>query len=107
MPEWVVPWLEELTSMHYSQKVLRVRLHISSPESEEEVRHADTGVLRLELRAGRCAPLDIIDEEVLDQVGAMVVTVCGPSTYSESVKEAVRSRVDASSLDFFEELFSY
>jgi predicted ferric reductase len=100
--EWVEPWLEELADMRHFREVVRIRLYVSRltldgrPNPEY-----------LQVRPGRCDPQEVVDEEVLAQVGAMAVSVCGPASFNNSVRAAVRKRVCIRNIDFFEEAFSY
>jgi aspartokinase-like uncharacterized kinase len=56
---------------------------------------------------GRCNPEIIIDKEMVERVGAMVVTVCGPGAFADEVRRAARRRVHMGVLDFVEEAFTY
>ncbi|KAH7371340.1 ferric reductase [Pyrenochaeta sp. MPI-SDFR-AT-0127] len=103
--QWVQPWLEETAEMQSFLEVVRIRIHISrtlTPESEELPLPA-----YLEVREGRCDPQEVVDEEIMAQVGAMAVSVCGPGGFSDSVRAAARRRMGFRSIDFFEEAFSY
>lgn len=102
--EWIDPWLEELAAMQSFSDVVQVRLYVSRSTPNQ------TDALRLqgkaEIYSQRCNPQDIIDGQIMAQVGAMVVTVCGPGGFNDSVRAAVRRRVGLRSIDFFEEAFS-
>ncbi|KAJ4364625.1 hypothetical protein N0V83_009221 [Neocucurbitaria cava] len=103
--EWIQPWLEELTAMENFREVVRIRIHISRMTLLEiEEMQVPTS---LDVRAHRGDAQDVVDEEILTQVGAMVVSVCGPVGFNERVREAVRLRVGMRSIDFIEESFSY
>lgn len=101
MLEWINPWLDEITSMPNCQNIVRFRIHVSKPVSGEAL------PMGLDVRAGRCDPQDIVDQEVINQIGAMAITVCGPGAYSDAVRAAVRKRMGLRSIDFIEEAFSY
>ncbi|KAF1850702.1 ferric reductase [Cucurbitaria berberidis CBS 394.84] len=103
--EWIQPWLEELTAMKNFREVIRIRIHISKMAAYE----IDETQLPefLDIRTRRCNPQEVVDEEILAQVGAMVVSVCGPGGFSDSVRAAVRRRVCIRSIDLIEETFSY
>lgn len=102
---WVQPWLEEITSMPNFCEVVRVRLHVSRMTSVEVAEESHPEYL--DMRVQRCDPQLVVDEEILAQVGAMVVSVCGAISFSASVREAVRRQVSRSTIDFVEEVFSY
>jgi predicted ferric reductase len=103
--EWVRPWLEEIAAMQNFRRVVRIRLHISRMTSFELQGHSLPSYL--DVKPERCNVKETLDDEVLAQVGAMGVSVCGPSDFSASVRAAVRRRVGVRSIDFFEEAFSY
>jgi hypothetical protein len=102
--DWIQPWLEELAIMPNFSEVVQVRLHVSRPTSKP------AKALPLQDMADiifqRCKPQEIVDEQIMAQIGAMAVTVCGPGGFNDSVRAAVRRRVGLRSIDFFEEAFS-
>ncbi|KAF2122254.1 ferric reductase [Lophiotrema nucula] len=105
MLECVKPWLDEISMMQNFRKVVRIRLHISKEPENPLVEECER--YGLDVRYARCEPQAIVDEEILSQIGAMVVTVCGPGGYSDTVRAAVRRRVQLRNIDFIEEAFSY
>ncbi|KAG9198607.1 hypothetical protein G6514_009783 [Epicoccum nigrum] len=102
--DWIQPWLEELTTIPNFSDVVQLRLHVSRPTSKP------AKALPLQNMADiifqRCKPQEIVDEQIMAQIGAMAVTVCGPGGFNDSVRAAVRRRVGLRSIDFFEEAFS-
>jgi predicted ferric reductase len=102
---WVQSWLDEIATMQNFRRVVRIRLHISRMASSEP--DGRTLPIYLEVKPGRCNVQETLDDEVLAQVGAMAVSVCGPGGFSDSVRAAVRRRVSVRSIDYFEEAFSY
>lgn len=102
---WVQSWLDEISLIRGFGKVVRIHLYVSRLTSLE----AGMGSLPVyaDVKLGRCHVQSVLDEEVLAQVGAMAVSVCGPKGLSDSVRAAVRRRVGVRSIDFFEEAFSY
>ncbi|CAO2653696.1 Nn.00g031070.m01.CDS01 [Neocucurbitaria sp. VM-36] len=103
--QWIQPWLEELTTQENFKEVVRIRIHISRMTSLE-IEESQLPVL-LDIKTSRCDPQEVVDEEIMAQVGAMVVSVCGPVGFNASVRDAVRCRVGIRSIDFIEEVFSY
>ncbi|KAH7128630.1 ferric reductase [Dendryphion nanum] len=103
MLKWIQPWLAEITNLSSFQSLVRIRIHVSQSAVDCDVMLPAS----LDIRRGRCDPQEIVDQELLSQTGAMVVTVCGPGAYSDSVRAAVRRRVSLRSVDFIEEAFSY
>ncbi|KAF2623249.1 hypothetical protein BU25DRAFT_478435 [Macroventuria anomochaeta] len=102
--EWIYPWLEELAAMPDSSDIVQIRLYVSRSTSQEA--EAMPLPIQAEVYSQRCDPQEIVDEQVLAQVGAMAVTVCGPGGFNDSVRAAVRRRVGLRNIDFFEEAFS-
>lgn len=102
--EWIYPWLEELAAMPDCKDIVQVQLYVSRSSSQA----AESLPLPVEARifSQRCDPQKIVDDQVLVQIGAMAVTVCGPGGFNDSVRAAVRRRVGLRSIDFFEEAFS-
>jgi predicted ferric reductase len=103
--EWVRSWLDEIAALEHFHEVVSIRLYVSRMVSAE----FGDGFLpaHVDLRLHRCEVQGVIDEEVLAQIGAMAVSVCGPRGFSDSVRAAVRRRVGVRSIDLFEEAFSY
>lgn len=102
--EWVRPWMDEILRMKGRRDVLRVLLFVTKPRSQQEI-VSGTGTVRM--FPGRCNPQTLVDKEFVDRVGAMAVTVCGPGSFADSVRQAVRKRVELGSVDFVEEAFTY
>jgi len=103
--EWVQPWLDQIAAIQSFHEVVRIRLYVTRMTS-----HTLDGYLLpayLDVRPQKCQVQELLDEEILAQIGAMAVSVCGPGGLSGSVRAAVRQRVRLRSIDFFEEAFSY
>jgi hypothetical protein len=79
-------------------------LFVTKPRRREEVRTGTGSVLMV---PGRCNPGIIIEKEMAERVGAMVVTVCGPGAFADEVRRVVRRKVHVGVLDFVEEAFTY
>ncbi len=102
--EWVRPWMDEILKMKGRRDVLRIMLFVTKPKSSREV---ISGTGTVQMFPGRCDPQMIVDKEVRERVGAMVTTVCGPGAFADSVRHAVRRRIEVGSVDFVEEAFTY
>ena len=102
--EWVRPWMDRVLRMRGRREVLKIMLFVTKPKRREEVRSGTGSVL---IVPGRCNPGIIIDKEMAERVGAMVVTVCGPGGFADEVRRATRRRVRMGVLDFVEEAFTY
>lgn len=101
---WVQPWMDQILKMPGRKDCLKIKLFVTKPR-----RHGDliSGSGTVQMYPGRCNAQTIIDAEVKDQVGAMAVTVCGPGAFADSVRQAARSSVEGTVVDFIEEAFTY
>ncbi|KAI9783363.1 MAG: hypothetical protein M1839_003897 [Geoglossum umbratile] len=102
--EWVRPWMDVILQLPGRREILKILLFITKPRSPREVVSPSATV---QMYPGRPNPQVILDKEVEDRVGAMAVTVCGPGSLADSVRDAARKRVDVASLDFIEESFTW
>lgn len=102
--EWVRPWMDEILAMPNRRVVLKVLLFITQPRSAREVVSRSETV---QMFPGRSDPKFIIEREMINRVGAMAVTVCGPGTFADEVRAAVRGRIGEGTVDFVEEAFTY
>lgn len=50
---------------------------------------------------------EIVDDETAQQVGAMAVSVCGPGGMGDDVRRTVRSKQGRTTVDLYEETFSW
>lgn len=102
--EWVRPWMDQILRMQGRKDVLRIQLFITKPRHQGEIK-SKTGTVQM--FPGRCNASTIVDKEVAERIGAMGVVVCGPGAFADSVRSAVRQRVQVGSVDFVEEAFTY
>ncbi|KAJ5566138.1 Riboflavin synthase-like beta-barrel [Penicillium sp. DV-2018c] len=59
------------------------------------------------IRHGKPCMRTLLEKEKSEQIGAMAVSVCGPGSLGDSVREAVRNAQGEKTVDFFEETFSW
>lgn len=102
--EWVRPWMDEILKMPGRREILKIMLFVTKPKSMQEV---ISGTGTVQMFPGRCNPQTILDKEIVERVGAMVVTVCGPGGFADSVRHAVRRRVTKQDVSFIEESFTW
>jgi len=102
--EWIRPWMTEILAMERRREVLRIMLFVSRPRSTKEI-HSPSATVQM--FPGRPNIDTLLGIEMENQVGAMAVTVCGPGSYSDDVRAAVRNRQYHGSVDFIEEAFSW
>lgn len=103
--EWVRPWMDEILRMPNRRDILNIRLFVTRPKNTKEIHSASTTV---QMFPGRPNIPTLLKKEVEEQVGAMVVTVCGPGALADDVRQAVREIQDERSVvDFVEESFTW
>jgi predicted ferric reductase len=103
--EWIRPWMKTIIEMERCAEVLQVQIHVSRPETSNEVHNRNNNIIKMNL--GRPNVGQMIGLEMSQQVGAMGVMVCGPGTLSDEVRYQCCLRQRMSNIDFFEESFSW
>ncbi len=102
--EWIRPFMDQVLRMPNRRDVLKVLIFVTKPKSPREVVSPSRSV---QMFPGRANPGILLDKEIVERVGAMCVTVCGPGAFADCVREAVRRRVCVGSVDFVEEAFTW
>lgn len=102
--EWVRPWMDEILKLPGRKDILTIRLFITKPRNRDETRTRTGSIMTF---PGRCNPQTVLDKEISERIGAVAVTVCGPGAFADSVRRAVRKRVEVGVIDFVEEAFTY
>lgn len=98
--EWIRPWIAKIWAMDMQGGVLSILLFVSKSA------HRDVPFYPLiEVRDGRPDVGQLLTLEQEQQVGAMMVSVCGPGGLGDEVRHAVRRLQTRSSIDFVEEIF--
>ncbi|KAM3415591.1 Ferric/cupric reductase transmembrane component 2 [Cercospora zeina] len=102
--EWIRPWMTQILSMPKRREILRIQLFVTRPRSNKEIHSPSASVLMV---PGRMNCNEIIAKEQQTQVGAMAVSVCGGGAISDDVRKAVRDHCEQTTMDFFEEAFTW
>ncbi|ORY55674.1 ferric reductase like transmembrane component [Pseudomassariella vexata] len=103
--EWVRPWMDAILRLPRRKEILNIRIFITRPKNPKEVHSPSSTV---QMFPGRPNCVTLLKKEVEEQVGAMVVTVCGPGALADDVRQAVREVQDEQSVvDFCEESFTW
>ncbi|KAI1124274.1 ferric reductase like transmembrane component [Nemania abortiva] len=103
--EWVRPWMDEVLRLPNRRDILNIRLFITRPKNSKEIVSSSSTV---QMFPGRPSVSTILQREVEQQVGAMVVTVCGPGALADDVRQAVRDVQGTDNVvDFVEESFTW
>jgi len=96
--------MDEVLQMPGRREILNIKLFITRPKSSSELHSPSTTVRML---PGRPNVSQIVKSEVMQQIGAMAVTVCGPGGFADNVREAVREVQEDGVVDFIEESFTW
>jgi len=102
--EWVRPYMDEILRMKGRRDILTVKLYITRPKNPKEVNSPSD---KVQMYPGRPVIKSLMRAEVAEQVGAMCVTVCGPGSLADNVREAVREVQEDGTVDFIEESFTW
>ena len=103
--EWVRDWMDTILQLKGRKEVLKIILFITKPRSHTEVQPSPSGTVQIV--PGRPSVGKVIDDEIKEREGAMAITVCGPGSFSDAVRNAARKRVTVGVIDFIEEAFTY
>lgn len=102
--DWIKPWMTSILNLDRRCEILRVMVFITKPRNTKEIHNpSDT----IHMFAGRPDIGTLLDDEVENQIGAMGVLVCGTGGFSDDVRRACRERQSPTSIDFFEECFTW
>ncbi|KAJ8128676.1 hypothetical protein O1611_g4957 [Lasiodiplodia mahajangana] len=103
--EWVRPWMDEILRMPRRRDILNIRLFVTRPKNSKEI---VSGSSTVQMFPGRPNISTIMQREVEQQVGAMIVTVCGPGALADDVRQAVRDvQSTGNAISFNEESFTW
>ncbi|KAK8927205.1 hypothetical protein H634G_01839 [Metarhizium anisopliae BRIP 53293] len=102
--EWVRPYMDSILRIPNRQDILRIQVFVTRPQNARDVMASSTTV---KLFPGRPNIPLLVSKEVQEQVGAMVVTVCGPGALADDVRGAVRAAQGETVVDFIEESFTW
>lgn len=100
---WIRPWVDEIFAMDGRQEAFKFLVYLSKSTLPPTVSTSGS----VHLISGRCKIYDIVDFEFANRVGAMAVTVCGPGTFADDVRDAVRGKMELGAIDLVEESFTY
>jgi NAD(P)H-flavin reductase len=102
--EWVRPWMDKILQMPRRRDILATKIFITRPKNPREIASPSATV---QMSPGRPNVKLILEKEVQQQVGAMVVTVCGPGGLADNVRQGVRAIQEDGVVDFIEESFTW
>jgi hypothetical protein len=102
--EWVRPWMDLILQMQGRREILTIKIFVTRPKNPRDITSPSTMV---QMFPGRPNVKLLLQQEVGEQVGAMVVTVCGPGGLADNVREAVREVQEDGVIDFIEESFTW
>ena len=96
--------MDVILQMPERRAVLKICLFVTRPRSPREICSPSETV---RMFPGRPNVKLVLEGEVKEQVGAMAVTVCGPGSLGDNVREAVRGVQHRGTVDFIEESFTW
>ncbi|KND89890.1 Ferric/cupric reductase transmembrane component 2 [Tolypocladium ophioglossoides CBS 100239] len=102
--EWVRPFMDTILRIPNRKDILRIQVFVTRPLNPRDIVSASSTVKMFPGRPN--IPLLLI-KEVQDQIGAMVVSVCGPGGLADDVRGAVRTVQGDNVIDFIEESFTW
>lgn len=102
--EWVRPFMDTILRIPNRKDVLRIQVFVTRPLNPRDIVSSSSTVKMFPGRPN--IPL-LLMKEVQDQIGAMVVSVCGPGGLADDVRGAVRAVQGDTVVDFVEESFTW
>ncbi|KAF2092307.1 hypothetical protein K490DRAFT_70912 [Saccharata proteae CBS 121410] len=102
--QWIHPWMTTILSMPQRRECLKIQIFVTRPRSTREIYSPSASV---QMFPGRPNIQALVDQEMIEGVGAAAVSVCGTGGLADDVRRAVRKRQTEWNVDFFEEAFSW
>ena len=102
--EWVQPWMDTILQMPHRRDILTIKVFITRPKNPSEIASPSATV---QMYPGRPNVKLLLEKEMQKQVGAMVVTVCGPGGLADTVRAGVCEVQEDAVVDFIEESFNW
>ncbi|KAK6335638.1 hypothetical protein TWF696_002405 [Orbilia brochopaga] len=102
--QWVKRQMTSILAMEKRREVLKVTLFVTKPKQSREIMSPSSTV---QMFPGKPNIEQLLQSELEERVGTMAVSVCGPGSMSDDVRDAVRGLVDYVNIDFIEEAFSW
>lgn len=102
--EWVRPYMDTILRIPNRKDILRIHVFVTRPQNPRDIVSSSSTVKMFPGRPN--VPLLLV-KEVQEQVGAMVVSVCGPGGLADDVRGAVRAVQGHNVIDFIEESFTW
>jgi len=96
--------MDEILKLPSRKEVLTIKLFITRPNNPREIVSPSNTV---QMYPGRPNVRLLTETVVKERVGAMCVTVCGPGSLADNVREAVRDVQEVGVVDFIEESFTW
>ena len=101
---WVSPHLDYLRNVPRGEDFLNIKVFITRPPIQNNSFDPDH---RITILTGRPDFTILLAEEISVQIGAMSVSVCGPGSLTDDVRDAVRAIQGNTIVDFVEESFTW
>lgn len=101
---WVRPFMDAILQIPNRKDILRIQVFVTRPDNPRDIARTTSTVKMFPGRPN--IPL-LLMKEVQEQIGAMMVTVCGPGGLADDVRGAVRAVQGHNVIDFVEESFTW
>jgi predicted ferric reductase len=102
--EWVRPFMDTILRIPNRKDLLRIQVFVTRPQNPRDIVSSSSTV---KMFPGRPNVRLLLVKEVQEQIGAMVVSVCGPGGLADDVRASVRGVQGHSVIDFIEESFTW
>jgi hypothetical protein len=102
--EWIRTWMTQILAMPRRREILKILLFVTRPRSAQEIHSPSSSV---QMFPGKPNVQALVDQEMMEGIGAACVTVCGTGSLADDLRHAVRNRQSKWNVDFREESFSW
>jgi predicted ferric reductase len=101
---WVRPWMDKIFAFGCCEHVVRLNLYLTR---QTDLQGIDGLPEWVAIKYGRCNVEKLIQDSATSGNGVMAVVICGPASFSDSVRIAVRNRMKDRVMDIFDASFRY
>jgi hypothetical protein len=96
--------MDKILQMPDRRDILTIKVFVTRPKNPRDIVSPSSTV---QMSSGRPNVNLLLEKEAREQVGAMVVTVCGPGGLADNVRQGVREIQEDGVVDFIEESFTW
>ena len=96
--------MDKIFAFGCCEHIVRLNLYLTR---QADLQGIDGLPVWVAIKYGRCDVEKLIQDSATSGNGAMAVVVCGPASFSDSVRVAVRNRMEDRVMDIFDASFRY